>query len=127
MSIALLQQNLLNPPILFFFLGLLAVAMRSDLEIPQPISKFLSLYLLFAIGLKGGVELGHGGVSTDFSKLLLLAIGFSCIPGPLWLNVAFAVLVEAAIVWIVPSPLVTRLPLSLSSHRACSRSVQGLY
>jgi hypothetical protein len=79
MSIALLQQNLLNPPILFFFLGLLAIAMRSDLEIPQPISKFLSLYLLFAIGLKGGVELGHGGVSTDFSKLLLLAIGFSCI------------------------------------------------
>lgn len=79
MSIALLQQNLLNPPILFFFLGLLAIAMRSDLEIPQPISKFLSLYLLFAIGLKGGVELGHGGVSADFSKLLLLAIGFSCI------------------------------------------------
>lgn len=79
MSIALLQQNLLNPPILFFFLGLLAIAMRSDLEIPQPISKFLSLYLLFAIGLKGGVELGHGGVSAEFGKLLFLAIGFACL------------------------------------------------
>lgn len=79
MSSALLTQNLLNPPVLFFFLGLIAIAIRSDLEIPPAISKFLSLYLLFAIGLKGGVELGHGGLSTDFSKILVLAIGFSCL------------------------------------------------
>lgn len=79
MSTELLYQNLINPPILFFFLGLIAIALRSDLEIPQPISKFLSLYLLFAIGLKGGVELGHGGLSADFGKVLLLGIGFACL------------------------------------------------
>ncbi|MFN3529041.1 MAG: sodium-dependent bicarbonate transport family permease [Bacteroidia bacterium] len=79
MSTELLYQNLINPPILFFFLGLIAIALRSDLEIPQPISKFLSLYLLFAIGLKGGVELGHGGLSADFGKVLLLAVGFACL------------------------------------------------
>lgn len=84
----------------------------------------------FAITLQGNMESTIKKGLLRMSGALtggLVAIGFSCIPGPLWLNVAFAVLVEAAIVWIVPSPLVTRLPLSLSSHRAYSRSVQGLY
>jgi uncharacterized protein len=58
-------QNLLSPPILFFFLGMAAALVRSDLEIPQPLAKFFSLYLLLAIGFKGGVELSHGGLSVE--------------------------------------------------------------
>ena len=38
---------------------------RSDLEIPQPLAKFFSLYLLLAIGFKGGIELSHSGFSSD--------------------------------------------------------------
>ena len=49
--------NLSSPPLLFFFLGMVAVFVRSDLDIPGQIARFLSLYLLFAIGFKGGVAL----------------------------------------------------------------------
>ena len=50
-------DNLSSPPLLFFFLGVAAVLVRSDLDVPGQIAKFLSLYLLFAIGFKGGVAL----------------------------------------------------------------------
>ncbi len=63
--------NLLSPPILFFFLGMLAILVRSDLEIPSPIPKILSLYLLFAIGFKGGVGLAAGG----FQMQIVVALG----------------------------------------------------
>ena len=58
----------------FFFLGLIAVLLKSDLEIPQQISKFISLYLLMAIGFKGGVELHHSGFSTEVGLVLFFAI-----------------------------------------------------
>src|SRR5215207_8484796 len=57
--------NLLSPVILSFWLGLLAGVVRSDLQIPDAAAKGLSIYLIFAIGLKGGVivrespDLGH--------------------------------------------------------------------
>jgi hypothetical protein len=51
------MQNLLDPAILFFLLGVLAGAIKSNLEIPPAISRFLSLYLLMALGLKGGFAL----------------------------------------------------------------------
>ena len=60
--------NLSSPPLLFFFLGALAVAVRSDLEIPNQIAKFLSLYLLFAIGFKGGVALAEAVVKIIDEK-----------------------------------------------------------
>lgn len=66
-----LLNNILHPPVLFFFLGLLAVAFRSDLEIPGQIGKFLSLYLLFDIGLKGGTELFHSGLSPVVLKVMV--------------------------------------------------------
>lgn len=50
------MQNLLDPAVLFFALGVLAGAVRSDLEIPPAIAKFLSLYLLMALGLKGALR-----------------------------------------------------------------------
>ncbi len=62
MDLNLLNGNFLNPPILFFFLGLLAVFAKLGLEIPAPIPKILSLCLLFAIGLKGGVGIAAGGL-----------------------------------------------------------------
>jgi hypothetical protein len=56
MSFQLLTDNLSNPALLFFLLGIFAVQIKSDLEIPPNSSKFISLYLLFAIGFKGGQE-----------------------------------------------------------------------
>jgi hypothetical protein len=43
--------------VLFFVLGVVAARLGSDLEVPQAIGKALSLYLMFAIGFKGGVNL----------------------------------------------------------------------
>jgi len=71
MDSTLVLQNLLSPPVLFFGLGLLSVVLRSDLEIPSPLPKLFSLYLLLAIGLKGGLELQHSGLD----RLVLLTIG----------------------------------------------------
>lgn len=59
MNFDLLFENLTNPALLFFILGIIAVLVKSDLEIPSNSSKFISLYLLFSIGFKGGQELSH--------------------------------------------------------------------
>ena len=63
--------NLIVPTILFFVLGLLAAFVKSDLSIPQGAAKFMSLYLLLAIGFKGGNNLAEHGLHGD----LFLAIG----------------------------------------------------
>lgn len=55
----LLQANLLSPPVLCFALGALAVAVRSDLRVPEPVFAALSMYLMLSIGLRGGAELAH--------------------------------------------------------------------
>ncbi len=70
----LILSNIVNPPILFFFIGLIAVAVKSDLEIPQPIPKLFSLYLLFAIGFKGGHELHDSGITPDIAIALIAAV-----------------------------------------------------
>lgn len=74
-----LIQNLINPPLLFFLLGMIAVLIKSDLEIPQPLPKLFSLYLLLAIGFKGGVELHHSGLGLDVVGSLSAAVLFACI------------------------------------------------
>jgi uncharacterized protein len=71
---SLFLVNLGSPPLLFFFLGAAAVLARSDLEIPAPIAKFLSLYLLFAIGFKGGVALSESALDGTVLRDLLAAI-----------------------------------------------------
>ncbi len=68
------MQNLLDPAILFFLLGLLAGLLRSNLEVPAPIAKFLSLYLLMALGLKGGFALAETGFHLDMLKALGAAL-----------------------------------------------------
>ncbi|WP_279243684.1 sodium-dependent bicarbonate transport family permease [Candidatus Litorirhabdus singularis] len=72
-------SNLSSPPLLFFFLGALAVAARSDLEIPNQIAKFLSLYLLFAIGFKGGVALAVAPFDTQIVLTLGAAMVLSAV------------------------------------------------
>ena len=74
-----LFQNFLNPPVLFFFLGLLAITVKSNLEIPQPLPKFFSLYLLFAIGIKGGAELTKSGFDSYVITVLFLAMAMSAL------------------------------------------------
>lgn len=61
---ARLVSNFLDPAILFFFFGVLAGGIRSNLEIPASIAKFFSLYLLVAIGFKGGVALASSGLTA---------------------------------------------------------------
>lgn len=65
MNFNLLFENLTNPALLFFVLGIIAVKLKSDLEIPPNSSKFISLYLLFSIGFKGGQELAHSHFTTE--------------------------------------------------------------
>lgn len=69
---SLILGNLLTPPILFFLLGAAATLLRSDLDIPQPVTRGLSLYLLFSIGMHGGVELARSGFEL---RLLLPLVG----------------------------------------------------
>jgi hypothetical protein len=74
MDTSLIVSNILNPPVLFFFLGMTAVLVKSDLEIPPPIPKLFSLYLLLAIGFKGGVELIKSGITQEVVLTLLAAM-----------------------------------------------------
>lgn len=83
-----LSANLMVPTILFFVLGLLAAAVRSDLTIPEGAAKVMSLYLLLAIGFKGGHSLADHGLQGD----LLLAIGMGLILSFLLPFIAFVLL-----------------------------------
>lgn len=74
MDMQFLIENLSNPALLFFFLGLLAVQFKSDLEIPSNSSRFISLYLLLSIGFKGGQELSHSTLSPEIYWSLLFGI-----------------------------------------------------
>lgn len=79
MNYHLLIDNFTNPAFLFFVLGILAVRLKSDLEIPTNSSKFISLYLLFAIGFKGGQELAHSEFNIRIIWAVLFGIGVASI------------------------------------------------
>jgi hypothetical protein len=79
MNFNLLLENLTNPALLFFVLGVIAVYFKSDLEIPDNSSKFISLYLLFAIGFKGGQELSHEVLSLEIGWSMLFGLLISII------------------------------------------------
>jgi hypothetical protein len=72
MDFQILLNNLTNPSLLFFVLGILAVKLKSDLEIPATSAKFIALYLMISIGFKGGQELSH----SAFSATILWSLGF---------------------------------------------------
>ncbi len=81
-AFALLEANLLSPPVLCFALGALAVAARSDLRVPEPVFAALSMYLMLSIGLRGGAELSHVSPNTvagPIAGALLI-----CCAIPLW-------------------------------------------
>jgi hypothetical protein len=88
MTLQLILDNLANAPVLFFMLGMAAVWLKSDLDVPQPVAKLLSLYLLMSIGFRGGYELS----TSEHSKVVLEALllcGAMAVAVPLW---SFAVL-----------------------------------
>lgn len=79
MNFDLLIENITNPALLFFVLGILAVYLKSDLEIPSNSSKFISLYLLFSIGFKGGQELSHESFNSEIVWSILFGICVSMV------------------------------------------------
>lgn len=60
----IITQNLLSPVVLFFVLGIIAAIFKSDLKFPSGLSEGLSIYLLIAIGIKGGIELSHYSIDS---------------------------------------------------------------
>lgn len=129
MDFNLILHNFLNPPILFFFLGALAVAVKSDLEIPHPLPRFFSLYLLLSIGFRGGVELRVSGFGPEVVNTLLAAALMAAVV-PLYtffvlrikLGVADAAAVAAtygsisAVTFITAAAFLQRLGLEFGGH-----------
>jgi hypothetical protein len=79
MNFDILISNITNPVLLFFILGIIATLVKSDLAIPESSSKFISLYLLFAIGFKGGQELSHSDFNLEILNSILFAVALSAI------------------------------------------------
>ena len=73
------MQSILDPAILFFVFGFLAGALKSNLEIPPQISRFLALYLLMALGLKGGFALAKSGLTSEVTVSLACAIALAIV------------------------------------------------
>lgn len=74
MDLHLLISNITNPTLLFFLLGVIATLVKSDLEIPASTIKFISLYLLFSIGFKGGQELSHSTINAEIIYSILFGL-----------------------------------------------------
>lgn len=73
----------ISPPVLFFFLGMVAALVRSNLRVPPQVTKLLSLYLLWAIGFRGGIELQAAGLGRE-ELLSLGAAVFMAVIVPLY-------------------------------------------
>jgi uncharacterized protein len=77
--IDLALANLLSPMVLFFALGLMAALARSDLAVPEAAAKFMALYLMMAIGFKGGVAVAQNGIDLRLMAVMLAGIVLSAI------------------------------------------------
>ena len=129
MDLSLIFSNLLTPPILFFFLGILACLLRSDLEIPQPLPKFFSLYLLLSIGFKGGAELHKSGLTIEVAWTLAACVLMALLV-PAWtfvvlrrkLDIPNAAAVASsygsvsAVTFIAASALLSQLNIPFGGH-----------
>ncbi len=71
--------NLTSPMVLCFVLGVGAALLRSELSIPEAAAKMMSLYLLFAIGFKGGAEVARHGLGPDIAFAVLAGIALSAL------------------------------------------------
>jgi uncharacterized protein len=87
-SLGLAAENLTSPMVLFFLLGAAAGLARSDLEVPEPVTKAIALYLMLAIGFKGGVEVARAGLGPD----LVAALGAGIVMSAALPLLAFAIL-----------------------------------
>lgn len=76
-----LLENLVSPITLAFLLGMVATLLRSDLEIPEPVIRIISIYLLFSIGLQGGRELAGVALADVASALGVVALLIVALPG----------------------------------------------
>ncbi|MFM9976118.1 MAG: sodium-dependent bicarbonate transport family permease [Beijerinckiaceae bacterium] len=76
-AVDLAFANLLSPMVLFFALGLMAALARSDLTVPDAIAKFLALYLMMAIGFKGGAAVARSGIDQRLLGVMLAGIALS--------------------------------------------------
>lgn len=129
MIMKLALTNFASPPILFFFLGMCASFLKVDLNIPNPLPKFLSLYLLLVIGFEGGVQLHSAGVSIA-TLIPLIACVITAIVIPLYsffilrtrLNEYDAAAIAAtygsvsAVTFITATTLLQTLNISFSGH-----------
>jgi len=70
----LILENLFSPKVLFFFLGSIAVFLNADLEIPAPLPKLFSLYLLLAVGFRGGASLAKDGLGGQVAPTITVSI-----------------------------------------------------
>ncbi len=70
-------QNILSPMVLFFVVGLFAGFSNSDLTVPEPVAKLLSLYLLISIGFRGGAEVAHHGLTMQLVETIAAGIALS--------------------------------------------------
>lgn len=87
--IEVLQANFLTPMPLFFVLGLLATLIRSDLKVPEPMYVGMTLYLLAAIGLKGGAEIQSAGLATIWLSVVACAVMGFVIPCVAYLGLRY--------------------------------------
>ena len=113
------MNHMLDPAILFFVFGVLAGTLKSNLEIPPAISRFLSLYLLMALGLKGGFALAASGLTPEVGKSLLAAIALALVVP--WL----ALLMPHISVRVLPD--ITQSSASNTpQHRQAARAARAL-
>jgi uncharacterized protein len=73
----MILETLTSPVILFFVLGFLAALVKSDLTIPEPFAKAMSIYLMAAIGLKGGVAVAQSGFTPEFGIAAVIGLALS--------------------------------------------------
>lgn len=78
------MEMILDPTILFFCLGVLAVWVKSNIEIPPQITKFLSYYLLMSIGFKGGVELASAHFTSEMFWTIFAGVAAAVLV-PIWM------------------------------------------
>lgn len=74
MSTELILSTLLSPIVLFFVLGLGAALMRSQMSVPESFAKGLAIYLMMAIGLKGGVEMSKAALTPEIFGIAVVAL-----------------------------------------------------
>lgn len=79
MQLQSILDNLTNPALMFFILGIVAVQLKSDLKIPESSGKFISMYLLLSIGFKGGQELSHQAMNFEIAGSLFFGIAMALI------------------------------------------------